>query len=104
MRKFFPVLVTGLAVSFSQIAYSQIVIRGRGVTGDVQNSQSPGSGSQTNQQQGTGNQAGNTSQSGGQNQNTQQYGGSNKSDTSAGSTGGSSTGASGSYDNGEHKD
>ena len=40
MRKFLPVVLTGLAVSFSQIAYSQIDIRGRGVTGDVQNSQS----------------------------------------------------------------
>src|SRR3954469_14217051 len=103
MRKFFPVLLTGVAVSFSQIAYSQIDIRGRGVTGDIQNSQSVGSG-QTTQQQGTGNAASNTTQSGTQNQNSQQYGGSNSSSTgasgsTAGATGDSST--SGSYDNGQ---
>jgi large repetitive protein len=109
------------AISFSQIALSQIDIRGRGVTGDVnQSTTTQGAGSEsttqqgsgspsTTQQQGTGNQAttqsgtGNqaqtqsgtnnqaTEQSGTSNQSTSQMGKDNQSTTQMGSSNQSTT-------------
>src|SRR5436853_2711538 len=90
--KLLPLVLTAVAaVSFSQIAASQVDIRGRGVQGDlsigdVNNSQTIGNNNQTTQQQGTGNQS------------TQQSGTANQSATGQSTTGspGSSAGASGS--------
>ena len=90
MRAIFTVTAAVAALSFSQIALSQVDIRGRGVTGDINNSQTIGSGNSTTQQQGTANQG--TTQSGSDNQATQQSGTGNKSTTDS-STGTSSSGS-----------
>jgi len=104
MRRFFPVLLSGMmAVSFSQLAGAQKVdVQGPAGTGanadlnkggsttvapDVQNSQQLGGSNQSNQQQGKGNQAQNTEQRGAQNQNAQQSGSSTSSQDQSSSTG-----------------
>jgi hypothetical protein len=66
------------ALSFSPLALSQIDIRGRGVTGDVNQS------NQTTTQQGTGNQA--NTQSGTTNQSTQQSGTGNQATEQSGTS------------------
>jgi hypothetical protein len=90
-RRLFAIAGTIAAVSFSQLALSQIDIRGRGVQGDVnQSTTQQGAGSQsTTQQQGTENQA--TTQSGTSNQATTQSGTENQSTTQMGSDNQSST-------------
>lgn len=74
------------ALSFSPLALSQVDIRGRGVTGDVnqtnQTTTQQGTGNQANTQSGTGNQA--TNQSGTTNQSTEQSGTNNQSTTQQG--------------------
>lgn len=80
MRKIFTAATAIAAVSFSQIALSQVEIRGRGVTGDVNVDQSTSQSTTT--QQGTGNQS--TTRQGTSNQSTTQQGDSNQSTTQQG--------------------
>jgi hypothetical protein len=92
-RTLLAVAGTIAAVSFSQIALAQIDIRGRGVTGDVtqtnQTTTQEGTGNQATTQSGTENQASN--QSGTGNQNTQQQGTTNQSTEQSGTSNQSTT-------------
>jgi hypothetical protein len=85
-RRLFAIAGTIAAVSFSQIALSQIDIRGRGVQGDVnQSTTQQGDASQATTQQGTGSQS-TTQQQGTDNQATTQQGTGNQATTQSGTT------------------